>query len=118
MATRTRPDRPGAEAWVPDGASLDELATAAEACRGCELFAPATQVVFGAGNPDAGCLVVGEQPGAGPRTGTPSTPVWWPISGSPPRPFPQRSRHRPNALDTFRGRDVISGYTEGRWSRL
>ncbi len=63
MATRTRPDRPGAEAWVPDDGDLGALAAAAEECRGCELYAPATQVVFGAGDPRARCLMVGEQPG-------------------------------------------------------
>lgn len=63
MATKTRADRPGAEAWVPDGADLAALAEAATTCRGCELFAPATQVVFGAGPADARCVVVGEQPG-------------------------------------------------------
>lgn len=63
MATRTRPDRPGARAWVPEGGDLAALAAAAETCEGCELFAPATQVVFGAGPEDARCVVVGEQPG-------------------------------------------------------
>ncbi len=58
-----RPDRPGASAWVPENADLAELAAAASTCEGCELFAPATQVVFGAGPPDARCVVVGEQPG-------------------------------------------------------
>jgi uracil-DNA glycosylase family protein len=63
MPTRTRPDRPGAQAWVPDGGDLAALAAAAEKCEGCELFAPATQVVFGAGPERARCVVVGEQPG-------------------------------------------------------
>ena len=63
MATRTRPDRPGAHAWVPEGGDLATLAAAAEKCEGCELFAPATQVVFGAGPERARCVVVGEQPG-------------------------------------------------------
>ena len=63
MAARTRPDRPGASAWVPENADLAELAEAAEKCEGCELFAPATQVVFGAGPARARCVVVGEQPG-------------------------------------------------------
>ena len=61
MAVRT--ERPGAEAWVPDRGDLDALAAAAESCEGCELFAPATQVVFGCGPEDARCVLVGEQPG-------------------------------------------------------
>jgi DNA polymerase len=53
----------GAQAWVPEGADLGELAAAATACRGCELYADAEQVVFGAGAPAARAVLVGEQPG-------------------------------------------------------
>jgi DNA polymerase len=60
---RVEIDRPGAGAWVPDGADLDALRAAAPACRGCELWEPATQVVFSAGNPKAQVAMVGEQPG-------------------------------------------------------
>ena len=49
--------------WVPDGAGIDELRKAASGCRGCELWEPATQVVFSAGNPRAPLALVGEQPG-------------------------------------------------------
>ena len=49
--------------WVPDGADIAELRTAATDCRGCELWEPATQVVFSAGNPRARLALVGEQPG-------------------------------------------------------
>jgi uracil-DNA glycosylase len=49
--------------WVPDGADIDELRQAAAGCRGCELWKPATQVVFSAGNPRAAMALVGEQPG-------------------------------------------------------
>jgi uracil-DNA glycosylase len=56
-------DRPGAAHWVPDGADVDALAAAAHACRGCELFAAATQVVFSSGPPTAPLMLVGEQPG-------------------------------------------------------
>lgn len=45
------------------GATLDELAAAAEECKACPLYARATQVVFGAGPPTARVLMVGEQPG-------------------------------------------------------
>ena len=49
--------------WVPADAGVDELKQAAEQCRGCELWEPATQVVFSAGNPQARMMLVGEQPG-------------------------------------------------------
>ena len=52
-----------ASLWVPDGADIDELRQAAIGCRGCELWKPATQVVFSAGNPRAAMALVGEQPG-------------------------------------------------------
>ena len=49
--------------FVPDTHDLDELATAADACKGCDLYLNATQTVFGAGSPGAGMMLVGEQPG-------------------------------------------------------
>lgn len=49
--------------WVPEHANIDELRRAAVDCRGCELWKPATQVVFSAGNPRAALALVGEQPG-------------------------------------------------------
>jgi uracil-DNA glycosylase family protein len=52
-----------AAGWVPEHADIDELKRAAEDCRGCELWKPATQVVFSAGNPRAPLALVGEQPG-------------------------------------------------------
>jgi uracil-DNA glycosylase len=52
-----------AAAWVPEHAGIDELRRAAEDCRGCELWTPATPVVFSAGNPRAPLALVGEQPG-------------------------------------------------------
>ena len=59
-----RPDWPTASAYVPAGAStLLELANAAEGCRGCPLWEPATQTVFGSGPADAKVVLVGEQPG-------------------------------------------------------
>ncbi|WP_270888155.1 UdgX family uracil-DNA binding protein [Pedococcus sp. 5OH_020] len=54
---------PGAQQWVPDGAGVDQLASAAQGCRGCDLFADATQAVMGSGPADAEVMVVGEQPG-------------------------------------------------------
>src|SRR5881397_1968896 len=56
-------ERPGAQRWVPEHADLDGLKEAAKACEGCELYAPATQVVFSAGPPSATMVLVGEQPG-------------------------------------------------------
>ena len=52
-----------AQEFVPAGADLDGLRAAAETCRGCELWEPATQTVFSAGRPDARMVLVGEQPG-------------------------------------------------------
>jgi uracil-DNA glycosylase family protein len=49
--------------WVPDEGGVAELKEAAKACHGCELWEPATQVVFSAGSPTASIMLVGEQPG-------------------------------------------------------
>ena len=58
--------------WVPPNADIEELRAAAVACKGCELWEPATQVVFSAGNPLAPMVLVGEQPGdAEDRQGIP-----------------------------------------------
>jgi DNA polymerase len=48
---------------VPEHADIAELRRAATECKGCELWKPATQVVFSAGNPKAPLALVGEQPG-------------------------------------------------------
>lgn len=56
-------ERPGAAAWVPAGASLEELRSAAQECRGCELYEHATQAVVGEGPVDARLMMLGEQPG-------------------------------------------------------
>jgi DNA polymerase len=58
-----RPERPGAQEWVPEGADVEALREAAPSCRGCELWEPATQVVFSAGDVHAKVVLVGEQPG-------------------------------------------------------
>ena len=49
--------------FVPDSTDLDVLAEAATHCKGCPLYEPATQVVFGAGTAAARLMLVGEQPG-------------------------------------------------------
>ena len=53
----------GALPWVPHTARVDDLRAAAPGCRGCELWQPATQVVFSRGPSDASVVLVGEQPG-------------------------------------------------------
>jgi uracil-DNA glycosylase family protein len=49
--------------WVPENGDVEDLRRAATGCRGCELWEPATQVVFSAGNARAPLMLVGEQPG-------------------------------------------------------
>ena len=52
-----------AAAAVPQGKTLDTLATAARGCRACHLWRSATQTVFGEGSATADVMLVGEQPG-------------------------------------------------------
>jgi uracil-DNA glycosylase len=60
----TATDYPGAQAFVPAGAgSLDDLRSSAATCQGCDLYADATQTVFGRGAAHARVVMVGEQPG-------------------------------------------------------
>jgi uracil-DNA glycosylase family protein len=54
---------PTAAPFVPDDADLVGLRDAARGCRGCHLYADATQTVFGRGRPGARVVMVGEQPG-------------------------------------------------------
>lgn len=49
--------------WIPKSRDLLALQAAAPACRGCDLYSRATQVVFGHGPADAKVVMVGEQPG-------------------------------------------------------
>jgi DNA polymerase len=49
--------------FVPPTTSVKALSAAAHACRGCDLYKSATQVVFGAGPKKARVMLVGEQPG-------------------------------------------------------
>jgi len=46
------------------GAALDTLAAEVAACRRCPLHATRKQTVFGVGAAHAGCMVIGEAPGA------------------------------------------------------
>ncbi len=56
-------DWPTAAAFLPPDPTLDALRDAAAGCRGCPLWEPATQTVFGRGGPSARLVLVGEQPG-------------------------------------------------------
>ncbi len=56
-------ERRDASPWVPRSRSLRALTHAAARCRGCPLYANATQTVFGRGPARAAILLVGEQPG-------------------------------------------------------
>ena len=49
--------------FLPARASLASLSEAAAGCRGCHLWRPATQTVFGEGPEGARIVLVGEQPG-------------------------------------------------------
>jgi len=53
----------GAAPFVPADPTLASLKRAARDCRGCGLYARATQTVFGAGKRGARVVLVGEQPG-------------------------------------------------------
>jgi uracil-DNA glycosylase family protein len=56
-------EEPGAQRWVPSGATLSELREAVQGCRGCELYQEATQAVMGRGPRRARLVLLGEQPG-------------------------------------------------------
>jgi uracil-DNA glycosylase len=49
--------------FLPDRRSLKGLRAAAACCRGCHLWRPATQTVFGEGRKSSRVMLVGEQPG-------------------------------------------------------
>lgn len=53
----------GALPYVPTRGGIPALRRAAADCRGCALYADATQTVFGAGRARARLMLVGEQPG-------------------------------------------------------
>ncbi len=57
MTPRTAAD------FLPPRREIASLARAVQSCRGCDLFANATQAVFGSGPGDASMMLVGEQPG-------------------------------------------------------
>jgi uracil-DNA glycosylase family protein len=55
------PDHPSAQALARGG--IDDAAELVNSCRACDLWARATQGVFGEGSPRARLMLVGEQPG-------------------------------------------------------
>src|SRR5215217_5976028 len=68
---RTAPATSAAD-FLPPRHDLKSLRTAAASCRGCPLYANATQTVFGKGGAKAQAVFVGEQPGdAEDRAGEP-----------------------------------------------
>jgi DNA polymerase len=54
---------PTAAAFLPDTLSITALRDAVQGCRGCPLYAEATQAVFGEGMLKSEVMLVGEQPG-------------------------------------------------------
>jgi uracil-DNA glycosylase len=56
-------NKTSAASWVPDQHTIEAVRQALPACKGCELYRDATQVVPGHGSNQARMLVVGEQPG-------------------------------------------------------
>jgi uracil-DNA glycosylase family protein len=56
-------DREERDAAIAHARSITALRELAAGCRACELWARATQTVFGDGSPTARLLIVGEQPG-------------------------------------------------------
>jgi uracil-DNA glycosylase len=63
MGVAPSSDTNPAPEMMAEGASIEELAGAAEACKACELYREATQVVFGVGPTSAPLMLIGEQPG-------------------------------------------------------
>jgi DNA polymerase len=57
------PEPNDATPFLPERSSLKGLREAAAECRGCHLWRPATQTVFGEGRKSSRLMLVGEQPG-------------------------------------------------------
>lgn len=53
----------GASEFIPQHATARQLRDAVQECRGCDLYARASQAVFGEGPVSASMVFVGEQPG-------------------------------------------------------
>jgi uracil-DNA glycosylase len=63
MVRRAAEPARSAADFLPAERTLPAMAEAAQGCRGCDLYANATQVVFGEGRPSADVMLIGEQPG-------------------------------------------------------
>jgi DNA polymerase len=63
MVRRAAEPARSAADFLPAGRTLPAMAEAAQGCRGCDLYANATQAVFGQGRPGADVMLIGEQPG-------------------------------------------------------
>jgi uracil-DNA glycosylase len=63
IASRSPAVGPPVSAILPDRLSLSAMRGAAAGCRACDLYARATQTVFGEGPRRAEVMMVGEQPG-------------------------------------------------------
>jgi uracil-DNA glycosylase len=57
------PESNDATPFLPQRSSLKALREASAGCRGCHLWRPATQTVFGEGRKSSRLMLVGEQPG-------------------------------------------------------
>ena len=57
------PEPNDATPFLPERSSLKALREASAGCRGCHLWRPATQTVFGEGRKSSRLMLVGEQPG-------------------------------------------------------
>ncbi len=69
---RRRATGTSAADFLPTRPTLPKLQSAVQLCRGCSLYASATQAVFGEGRKNARLVVIGEQPGdAEDRAGRP-----------------------------------------------
>jgi uracil-DNA glycosylase len=53
----------GADDYIPERPTLRKLRESVQACHGCDLYAHATQAVFGEGPTSAQIVFIGEQPG-------------------------------------------------------
>lgn len=58
-----RAESASASEFIPEHATPRALREAVQCCRGCDLYARATQAVFGEGPYAAGIMLIGEQPG-------------------------------------------------------
>ena len=77
--------------FLPPDPTLERMQLAVQECRGCGLYARATQAVFGKGIRTAEIMLVGEQPGD--KEDLAGEPFVGP-SGEAARHGPRRNRHR------------------------